>query len=87
MCEVGATWLLLLAGESVFEVDLEGGACCCPGALGAPSAFGLLDGEVDELAGGLLVGEVTAGLDRFADLAVERLDRVGIPYETARCRL
>jgi hypothetical protein len=30
---------------------------------------------------------VPARLDRLADLAVHRLDRVGIPYETARCRL
>jgi hypothetical protein len=30
---------------------------------------------------------VALGLDRLAQLAVERLDRVRIPYETARCRL
>jgi hypothetical protein len=36
-----------------------------------------LDGEVDQLGGGLFVGEVAAGLDRLADLAVEVLDAVG----------
>jgi hypothetical protein len=35
------------------------------------------DREVDELGGGLFIGEVSAGLDRFADLAVEVLDAVG----------
>jgi len=29
------------------------------------------------LGGGLFVGEVPAGLDRLADLAVQALDRVG----------
>jgi hypothetical protein len=42
---------------------------------------GAQDGEVDELGGGLFVGEVPAGLDRFADLAVEVLDAVGNRYE------
>jgi hypothetical protein len=36
---------------------------------------------VDELGGGLFVGEVAAGLDRLADLAVEVLDAVGDRYE------
>jgi len=40
-----------------------------------------LDGEVDELCRGVLVGEVPAGLDALADLAVEVLDAVGIRYE------
>jgi hypothetical protein len=39
--------------------------------------LGALDGEVDELGGGLFVGEVAAGLDRLSDLAVEVLDAVG----------
>ena len=34
-------------------------------------------GEVDELGAGLFVGEVPAGLDRFADLAVQPFDGVG----------
>jgi hypothetical protein len=38
---------------------------------------GVGDGEVDQLAGGVLVGEVALGLERLAQLAVERLDRVG----------
>src|SRR3954468_16863037 len=72
------------AGESVSEVDLEGGARRRPGAVLLPLGVGADDGEVDELGGGLFVGEVAAGLDRLADLAVQPLDRVGIPYETAR---
>ena len=35
-----------------------------------------MDGEVDELAGGVLGGEAALGLDRLAQLAVEGLDRV-----------
>jgi hypothetical protein len=46
-----------------------------------PAFLGVDDGEVDELSGGLLGWEVSSGFDRFADLSVERLDRVGIPYE------
>jgi len=68
-------------------VDLEGGAGGCPGAVALPLGVGLDEGEVDELGGGLFVGEVSARLDRLADLAVQAFDRVGIPYETARCRL
>jgi hypothetical protein len=58
------------AWESVSEVDLERGAGRGPGAVASPFGVGLDDGEVDELGGGLFVGEVAAGLDRFADLAV-----------------
>jgi hypothetical protein len=68
-------------------VDLEACAGGCPRAVALPLAFGSDDREVEELGGGLLVGEVAAGLDRLADLAVQALDGVGIPYETARCRL
>src|SRR4051812_40119713 len=65
------------AWESVSEVDLQGGAGCCPGAILGPPGVGLDDCEVDEFGGGLFVGEVPAGLDRFADLAVQAFDRVG----------
>src|SRR3954447_23862995 len=65
------------AWESVSEVDLEGGAGRGPGAVALPLGVGAHDCEVDELGGGLLVGEVSAGLDRLADLAVQALDRVG----------
>src|SRR4051794_16301806 len=65
------------AWESVSEVDLEGGAGRGPGAVASPFGVGLDDREVDELGGGLFVGEVAAGLDRLADLAVQALDRVG----------
>ena len=42
----------------------------------SPAPFGVDDREVDQFAGGLLGGEVSSGLDRLADLAVQRLDRV-----------
>jgi hypothetical protein len=45
--------------------------------VAAPFVVGADDGEVDELGGGLLVGEVPAGLDALSDLAVEVLDAVG----------
>jgi hypothetical protein len=64
-------------GQSVCEVDLECCECGCLGTGGPPFRFGSFDGEVDELGGGLFVGEVAAGLDRLADLAVHGLDRVG----------
>src|SRR3954452_21897418 len=50
---------------------------CAPGASALPLGVGLDDGQVDQLGRGLLVGEVPAGLDRLADLAVQPLDRVG----------
>src|SRR4051794_3792606 len=65
------------AWESVSEVDLERCAGRCPGAVALPLGVGLDDREVDELGRGLFVGEVPAGLDRLADLAVQALDRVG----------
>src|SRR3954449_10054767 len=65
------------AGESVSEVDLEGGAWRAPGAAALPLGVGLDDRQVDQLGRGLLVGEMPAGLDRLADLAMQALDRVG----------
>jgi hypothetical protein len=38
---------------------------------------GVEDGKVEQLAGGVLAREMAFGFDRFAQLAVERLDRVG----------
>src|SRR3954471_4958883 len=76
VCEVGAT-VLWSVGKSVSEVDLEGAERGCPGVAATPGALGALDGQVDELGGGLFVGERAAGLDRLADLAVEALDAVG----------
>src|SRR6188472_2099483 len=78
---LGGCWSV---GESVSEVNLEGCAGGCPGAGGAPLAFGSCDGEVDQLGGGLFVGEVPAGLDRLADLAVQRFDRVGRVNDAAQ---
>src|SRR3954467_1826374 len=79
VCEVGACgwWWLVLAGVAVSEVDLQRGAWGAPGAVALPLGVGLDDGLVDQLGRGLLVGEVAAGLDRLADLAVQALDRVG----------
>ena len=76
MCAVGLGWRVLV-GESVSEVDLEGSEGVGPAVGALPGGLGALDGEVDEFGGGALVGEVPAGLDRLADLAVEVLDRVG----------
>jgi hypothetical protein len=44
-------------GESVSEVDLEAAEGAGPVVGLAPFALGALDGEVDELGGGLFVGE------------------------------
>src|SRR3954452_23103030 len=65
------------AGVAVAEVDLQGRAWRAPGAVALPLGVGLDVGQVDEFGRGLLVGEVPAGLDRLADLAVQALDRVG----------
>jgi hypothetical protein len=80
VCEAEAT-VVMSVGDPVSKVDLERGESACPGAHGSPFGLGVFDREVDELGGGLLIGEVSAGLDRLADLAVHRLDRVGIQYE------
>src|SRR5579884_1489818 len=65
------------AWVAVSEVDFEGCPGGCPAAVVLPLRVGLDEREVDQLGRGLLVGEVPAGLDRFADLAVQALDRVG----------
>jgi hypothetical protein len=64
-------------------VDLERDERSVPVVGLSPGLLGVDDREVDEFAGGVFVGEVAAGFDRFADLAVERFDRVGIRYERA----
>jgi hypothetical protein len=48
-------------GESVSEVDLEAAQGGGPVVGTAPLAFGALDGEVDELGGGLFVGGSARG--------------------------
>ena len=66
-------WLVRVA---VSEVDLERGARACPVVGLVPLLLGVDDGEVEQLAGGVVGRELSSGLDRFADLAVQRLDRV-----------
>ena len=65
-----------LFGQSVSELDLEREQCFRPAAGSCPLRCGVLDCEVDELAGGVLAGEAALGLDRFAELPVQRFDRV-----------
>jgi hypothetical protein len=62
-------------------VDAKSGQGAVPVVGVSPLGLGAGDGQVEQLAGGVFVGEAAAGLDDFADLAVERLDRVGIRYE------
>jgi hypothetical protein len=54
-------------GEPVAEVDPEGRQRRAPVVGVPPLALRSGDGEVDQLGGGLFVGEVAAGLDRLAD--------------------
>ena len=72
-------WLGVV-GDAVSEVDARtpsrASSCNRP-----PVRLGWLDREVDQSEGGVVVGEVSAGLDALADLHVQALDRVGIPYE------
>src|SRR5215210_5685385 len=69
---------LAVSCESFLEVGVEGGEAFVPaGHWAFPGALLVSDREVDELTGGLVVGEVAADPDRFADDAVEALDLVG----------
>src|SRR5215217_7316243 len=68
-------------GTMVSEVVFEGSQGAGPAVEGRPGGAGAQDGEADQLGGGLFVGEVSAGLDRLADVAVEVLDAVGNRYE------
>ncbi len=54
------------------EVDLECQQDCGPVAGLGPGGDGVGEREVDQLAGGVLVGEVALGLDRLAQLAGNR---------------
>ena len=58
-------------------MDLERQQRRGPVPASGPLRDGVDEREVDQLAGGVLVGEVALGLERLAQLAVERLDRVG----------
>ena len=64
--------------ESVSVVGVEGGEAFVPaGHWAFPGGLVVSDCEVDELTGGLVVGEVAADPDGFADDAVEAFDLVG----------
>ena len=54
-------------------MDFEGAEGVRPAHHFLPFDLGADQREVDQFGGGLFVGEVAAGLDRFADLAVEVL--------------
>jgi hypothetical protein len=62
-------------------VDLEREQGCRPVARSRPRRHGVDDGEIDQFLGGLLVGEVSFGFDRFAQLPVERLNGIRIRYD------
>ena len=57
-------------------MDLERQERCRPIPGSGPLRDRVGDGEVDELSGGLLVGEVSFGLDRFPQLPVQGLNRI-----------
>ena len=67
----------VMVGDPVWELDFERGERCVPVERLAPSGFGFGDREVQQLAGCFFGREVPSGLDDLADLAVQRLDRVG----------
>src|SRR5690349_4988670 len=73
--------LLPACAEAAVEGDVEGVQRGLPAVGPAlPAAAGGVeadDDEVEVLEGGLLGGEVAAGLDRAAEPGVQRLDRVG----------
>jgi hypothetical protein len=72
--------------EAFFEGDgegVEGGLRAVHPALAAlAGGVQAADDQVEAFERGLLVGEVAAVLDDLAELVVQRLDRVGIRYET-----
>ena len=78
-------------GEAAVEGDVEGVQGGLPPVGPAlPSAAGGVqadDDEVEVLEGGLLGGEVAAGLDRAAEPGVQRLDRVGGADQRADLRV
>jgi hypothetical protein len=69
------------------EVGVEAGEAFVPaGHRSFPGGLVVSDREVDELTGGLVVGEVPADADGFADDAVEALDLVGNRYDIRASR-
>jgi len=74
-------------GQAVAEVDAKRGQRAAPVVGVAPLALGAGDGQVEQLAGGVLGREAAARLDCLSDLAVERLYGVGVivsPSEIGR---
>jgi hypothetical protein len=62
-------------------VDFEREQRCRPGPGSRPRWDGVLGGEVEQLAGGVLGREMPFGFDGFKQLAVERLYGICIRYE------
>src|SRR5947209_19111630 len=77
----GFLGLLPARAEAAVEGDVEGvqGGLPAVGPALPASSGGVQaeDDEVEVLEGGLLGGEVAAGLDRAAEPGIEALDRVG----------
>ena len=67
--------------DPVAEVDLERQQRHGPVPRSRPLRGCVLQREVDELPGRVLVGEAALGLDRLAQLPVQCLYGVGIRYE------
>src|SRR6266516_6118904 len=73
--------LLPAGADAAVEGDVEGVEGGLPAVGPAPPAgpggVQADDGQIQVLEGGLLVGEVAAGLDRAAEAGVEAFDGVG----------
>lgn len=72
--------------DAAGEGDGERVECLAPAlGVGAELASAVVadaaDREVEDLEHGVLGGEVALGLGHFAELVVERFDRVGIRYD------
>src|SRR5207244_7601443 len=80
-------WLPAAGGDASVEGDVEGVQCRLPavGPAGSALAGGVEagDGQVQDLQGGLVGGEVPAGVDRTTEPGVETLDRVGGTHDLA----
>ena len=67
---------VVVSGSGSPKWILNASSACGPISASGPLWCGVADGQVHS-CGGVLVGEVPLGLDRLAQLPVQRLDRVG----------